>query len=519
MVEKDHFRLLHWTNLRRAMARHAEHQALALPMRPPHVPIQRWLYAEIRRAILSGRLRSGQRLPPTRDVAHQFGIARGTAVAAFEQLAAEGYVTAAVGRGTQVASSLPDNLFAAVTPPGQRKRSVRAIRLSDRAQPLVRSPFPLTAPTSPACAFRAGQPDLVAFPLALWSRIGNRIARRRQHLLLAGGDVAGYPPLREAIAAYLGSSRAIRCSAEQVLLVASVQQGLDLCARLLVNPGESVWMEDPGYPAARSVLEATGAKIVSVPVDARGLDVVAGRRSASHAKLAYVTPGRQYPLGIPLNLDRRLKLLRWAEQSGAVIFEDDYDSEFRFCGPPLAALKSFDSIDRVVYAGTFSKLLFPAIRLAYLVLPERLIHPCVTALSLTTRHMPIWNQVILTDFIAEGHFSRHLRRMRTLYAERAEALQEAARTYWRDLLETPGIECGLDIAAALTPEIDDRAAAAAAAKADIELRPLSDHSRRPGRVNGFVVGFAPVDARSIRDGARRLAGILEKQIHRPAPQR
>jgi GntR family transcriptional regulator/MocR family aminotransferase len=273
-------------------------------------------------------------------------------------------------------------------------------------------------------------------------------------------------------------------------------------------------MEDPGYPAARSVLEAAGAKIVSVPVDAHGIDVAAGRRSAAYAKLAYVTPGRQYPLGFPLNLERRLQLLRWAEQSEAVIFEDDYDSEFRFSGPPLAALKSLDSIDRVVYAGTFSKLLFPAIRLAYLVLPGRMIRPFVTALSLATRHMPIWNQVILTDFIAEGHFSRHIRRMRTLYAERSEALQEAAQRYWSDLLKMPGIECGLDIAAALTPEIDDRAAAAAAAKADIEVRPLSDHSRRRGRLNGFVVGFAAVDACSIRDGARQLARILERQIRK-----
>jgi GntR family transcriptional regulator/MocR family aminotransferase len=274
-------------------------------------------------------------------------------------------------------------------------------------------------------------------------------------------------------------------------------------------------MEDPGYPAARSVLEAAGAKIVSVPVDGHGIDVAAGRRSATCAKLAYVTPGRQYPLGFALNLDRRLQLLRWAEQSEVIIFEDDYDSEFRFSGPPLAALKSLDSIDRVVYGGTFSKLLFPAIRLAYLVLPDRMIHPFVAALSLATRYMPIWNQAILTDFIVEGHFSRHIRRMRTLYAERAEALQEAAQRYWSDFLKMPEIECGLDIAAALTPEIDDRAAAAAAAKADIELRPLSDHSRRRGRLNGFVVGFAAVDACSIRDGARQLARILERQIRKP----
>jgi GntR family transcriptional regulator/MocR family aminotransferase len=498
------------------MARHAEHQALALPIRPPHVRIQRWLYEELRAAILNGRLSGGQRLPPTRDFAHQFGIARGTVVGAFEQLAAEGYVIAAVGRGTHVASSLPDDLFAAVTAPvRQRKRASRAIRLSDRAAPLTRSPFPLTAITYPARAFRAGQPNLADFPLALWSRIGNRIGRRSPHLLLAGADVAGYPPLREAIAAYLATARAIRCSAEQIVLVASVQQGLDLCARLLVNPGESVWMEDPGYPAARSVLEAAGAKIASVPVDAHGIDVAAGRRSAACAKLAYVTPGRQYPLGFALNLDRRLQLLRWAEQSEVIIFEDDYDSEFRFSGPPLAALKSLDSIDRVVYGGTFSKLLFPAIRLAYLVLPDRMIHPFVAALSLATRHMPIWNQAILTDFIIEGHFSRHIRRMRTLYAERAEALQEAAQRYWSDFLKMPEIECGLDIAAALTPEIDDRAAAAAAAKADIELRPLSDHSRRRGRLNGFVVGFAAVDACSIRDGARQLARILERQIRKP----
>jgi GntR family transcriptional regulator/MocR family aminotransferase len=495
------------------MARHAEHQALALPMRPPRVPIHRWLYAEMRAAILNGRLASGQRLPPTRDLAHQFGIARGTAVAVFEQLAAEGYVTAAVGRGTHVASSLPDNLFTAVTPRTRLpKTSVRAIRLSDRARPLARSPFPLTGPTTPGGAFRAGQPDLMAFPVALWSRIANRLGRRSQRLFLAGGDVAGYRPLREAIAAYLGTSRGIRCSAERIVLVASVQQGLDLCARLLVNPGERVWVEDPGYPAARSVLEAADAKTVAVPVDAEGLDVALGRRSAPFAKLVYVTPGRQYPLGVTLTLRRRLELLRWAEQSGAVIFEDDYDSEFRFSGPPLAALKSLDSIDRVVYAGTFSKLLFPAIRLAYLVLPERLVDPFVAALSLTARHMPICNQVILSDFIAEGHFSRHLRRMRLLYSERAQALQQAAAIHWGDLLVMPRIESGLDTAVLLRPRIDDRAAAGAAARANIELRPLWGHSQRHPRLRGFVVGFAAVDPPAIFDGARHLARILEEQI-------
>jgi GntR family transcriptional regulator/MocR family aminotransferase len=352
----------------------------------------------------------------------------------------------------------------------------------------------------------------MAFPVALWSRIRNRLGRRSQRLLLAGGDVAGYRPLREAIAAYLGTSRGIRCSAEQIVLVASVQQGLDLCARLLVNPGESVWMEDPGYPAARSVLEAADAKTIAVPVDAGGLDVAAGRRSAPSARLVYVTPGRQYPLGVTLTLRRRLELLRWAEQSGAVIFEDDCDSEFRFSGPPLAVLKSLDSIDRVVYAGTFSKLLFPAIRLAYLVLPERLIDPFVAALSLTTRHMPIWNQVILSDFIAEGHFSRHLRRMRLLYSERSQALQQAAAIHWSDFLVMPRIESGLDTAVLLRPRIDDRAAAAAAARANIELRPLWGHSQRRPRLRGFVVGFAAVDPRSIFDGCRRLARILEEQI-------
>jgi GntR family transcriptional regulator / MocR family aminotransferase len=518
MSGKNQFRLFHWTNLREAiMARHAEHQALALPIRPPRVPIHRWLYAEMRAAILNGRLASGQRLPPTRDLADQFGIARGTAVAVFEQLAAEGYVTAAAGRGTHVASSLPDSLFTAVTPRTQLpKTGVRAIRLSDRARPLTRSPFPRTGPTTPCGAFRAGQPDLMAFPVGLWSRIGNRIGRRSQRLLLAGGDVAGYRPLREAIAAYLGTSRGIRCSAEQIVLVASVQQGLDLCVRLLVNPDERVWMEDPGYPAARSVLEAADAKTISVPVDAEGLDVAAGQRSAPSAKFIYVTPGRQYPLGVALSLRRRLELLRWAEQSGAVIFEDDYDSEFRFSGPPLAALKSLDSIDRVVYAGTFSKLLFPAIRLAYLVLPGKMIDPFVAALSLTTRHMPTWNQVILSDFIAEGHFSRHLRRMRTLYSERSEALQKAAQAYWSDFLVMPKIESGLDTAVLLRAPIDDHAAVAAAAKANIELRPLSGHSQRRPRLRGFVVGFAAVDPRSIFDGACRLARILEEQVFRQA---
>ncbi|MEI6000948.1 PLP-dependent aminotransferase family protein [Paraburkholderia bengalensis] len=501
---------------------------LALNARPEGMPLQRWLYGELRAAILAGRLGPGARLPATRDLAARHGVSRGTVLGVFAQLAAEGYLTGAVGRGSFVASELPDGRFESPAAPDAarlaRKRARSridsgdahgaGIGLSERGRLLARSAFALEGRSFPARAFRPSHPDLAAFPFALWARVAARRSRLSNRSILTDGEAQGYRPLREAIAEHVRVTRGIACTADHVAVVGSVQQVLDLSARLWLDPGDAAWMEDPGYQGAQRVLAAAGARIAAVPVDTNGIDVAAGRRLAPHARLAYVTAGRQAPLGPALSLERRLALLDWAHASGALVIEDDYDSEYRFEGRPLAALKSLDEAGHVIYCGTFSKLLFPALRIAYAVLPERLVEPFVAALSLTSRHAPLDQQATLHAFIAEGHAGRHVRRMRELYGERAQALAEAARRHWTGLLALPPIVAGLDAPAFLPAGTDDALAARLAAEAGVETRPLSAYAVGRAAPAGLVLGFACVGVDEIDAGARALARVLQKMLYR-----
>lgn len=496
---------------------------IALNARPDGMPLQRWLYGELRAAILDGRLGPGARLPATRDLAARHGVSRGTVLDVFAQLAAEGYLTGTVGRGSFVASELPDRRFESAPPkPAARalpqKPAEAGIDLSKRGQLLARSAFAIEGRTFPARAFRPSQPDLESFPFALWARVAARRSRLSNRSMLADGEAQGYRPLREAIAEHVRLARGIACSGEHVAIVGSVQQVLDLSARLWLDPGDTVWMEDPGYPGARLVFEAAGARIAAVPVDRHGIDVAAGVRDAFDARLAYVTAGRQAPLGCALSLERRLALLDWAHARGALVIEDDYDSEYRFEGRPLAALKSLDA-DRakgghVIYCGTFSKLMFPALRIAYAVLPDRLVDPFVAALSLTSRHVPLDQQATLHAFIAEGHAGRHMRRMRELYGERAEALRDAAKRHWAGMLALPPIVAGLDAPAFLPEGADDALAAHLAAEAGIETRALSSYAITRKAPAGLVLGFAGVDPKAIDAGAKTLARVLQRMLYR-----
>jgi GntR family transcriptional regulator/MocR family aminotransferase len=479
---------------------------LTLEPRPPGMPRQAWLYAEIHAAIHRGRLAPGARLPPSRDLARRHGVSRGTVLAALAQLTAEGYLAGAVGRGTFVSAQVP---LPSAAPPARLAPAAPESRLSRRGTLLARSPFPLAGRPQAARPFRPNQPDLAAFPFAVWNRIAARRSRIAQRAMLADGDARGYGPLREAIAERARRAMRIECSAEQVLIVGSVQQALDLAARLLLDPGDEVWMEDPGYAGARCIFDAAGAKVIGVPVDRKGLDVDAGVRRAPRARLAYVSAGRQAPLGVALALERRLALMRWAQRSGAWIVEDDYDSEYRYTGSPLAALKSLDTHGRVIYAGSFSKLLFPSLRLAYVVLPPRLCGPFASALSLTARHVSLLPQAVLHEFMAEGHYGRHLRRMRLAYGERAAALEQAvARRLGGHLAMLP-ITTGLDATAFLPAGSDDAALARAAHAAGIETQPLSAYAIDAPAPSGLVLGFAPFEPAQIEQGVAALAKIIE----------
>jgi GntR family transcriptional regulator / MocR family aminotransferase len=493
--------------------RRAEEKEIALGERPEGALRQRWLYVEIREAILSGRLDPGTRLPASRELARQYGISRGTILAAFDQLAAEGYLIAKVGGGTYVSARLPDvrNPRAQYLEPRAQTRG----RLSARGQTIAHSPFPVNGATTPARAFRPNQPDLESFPVDLWNRIAARRSRQSRRAMFAAGAAGGFLPLRQAIADHLRYTMRIVCDARQVMIVGSVQQALDLCTRLLLDPGDEVWMEDPGYPGAQRIFASAGARLIGVPVDPLGIDVDAGIRRAPRARLAYVTPGHQTPLGMPLALERRLALLNWATAADAMVIEDDYDGEYRYAGSPLAALKSLDTAGRVIHAGTFSKILFPALRLAYVVLPDWLADHFAATMSVTCRHVTLLPQTVLHEFIAEGHLARHIRQMRMIYAERAETLQEAATTRLAGLLTVLPIATGLDATALLPEGSDDSRIAAVLAAVGIETRPLSAYCVDAPAPSGLVLGFAAFDKPQIDAGIAGIEKVLETAF-RPA---
>src|SRR5579863_4109337 len=473
----------------------------------PRMPLYRWLYEELRSEILAGRLRPGARLPATRDLAEQYGISRPTIVTAFEQLRSEGYVEGKVGSGTYVSETLPDELLQAPrtkSTSGTRRRGIPLSAYARRLRPLPR------AEARPARAFRASQPALDAFPTNLWAQVAARRLRRVSARLLAGGEALGYRPLREAVAEYLNTSRGVKCTADQVLIISGVQEALDRAAHLLLDPGDPVWMEEPGYPRAASSFFAVGAKICPVPVDAEGLDLDAGRRRWPRPRLVYVTPAHQFPLGVTMSLRRRLSLLEWARKSGTVIFEDDYDSEYRYSGRPVPALQGLDRAGVVIYAGSFTDALFPALRLGYLVAPPDMVDIFGAAGSVSTHHPPLIDQAILCDFIVEGHFARHVRRMRELYAERLGVLLDVARERLRGLLEISDVEAGLRTVGWLRRGISAERVAKAAAERDVEVVPLGRYAYGRTRPNGLVLGFAAVDGRELNRGVEELAKVLKE---------
>jgi len=488
------------------MAKRTNAFDLTLPLEGEETPAYRRLYQALRSEILDGRLGPGARLPATRDLARQYQLSRGTIVNAFELLKSEGYLEGSIGSGTYVSKVLPDELFhvkadgnhkPAVQPQPPRRMSgyAKRVRLFQGLEP------------RPARAFRSNVPALDLFPTSLWAQIAARRWRQVSTNLLMGCDPMGYRPLREAVADYVRASRGVRCAANQIAIVSGVQEALDLVARLFLNPGDRVCMENPGYIGAAMVFESVGAKISAMGMDSEGMEMRAsGLRGA---RLVYVTPGHQFPVGISMSLPRRLQLLEWARKSGALVFEDDYDSEYRYSGRPVPALQGLDRHGCVLFAGSFSKVLFPSLRLGYLVIPPDLVDHVAAAKSITNRHAQLLDQAVLCDFITEGHFGRHLRRMRGVYAERLSVLLDSARERLAGLLEISGVEAGLQTVGWLRGGISGESATQAAAARNVEVIPLSRYTR--GRTNreGLQLGFAAVDAREIERGVEELAVTLD----------
>ncbi len=486
------------------------------PLLPLHLdgsaamPLHRQLYAELRAIILAGRLPPGARLPASRGLASELGISRNTVTAAFEQLAGEGYVEGRHGSGSFVSRELPDRAAGGrAAPPGETRRHP-APAIADRGRLLAGSSTPRAARP---VAVSPG-PDCSDFPFDLWARLLARAWRRPPPDLYAAGDPAGHLPLREAIAEYLRAVRAVRCEAAQVIIVSGAGQAVDLAARVLLDPGDAVWMEEPGYAGIRAALMASGAKVMPVPVDAEGIDVASGEHFAPRARLACVSPSHQYPLGIVMSLARRLDLLAWARRADAWVLEDDYDSEFRYAGRPLAALQGLDEDGRVVYVGSFSKVLFPSLRLGYLVVPAALAQTFARARAAIDDHPASAAQPALAEFIGAGHFAAHVRRMRRRYAGRQEALLAAAGRHLEGLLDLSPDPAGMHLVAGFAPALarrmSDRQASQRIAAAGLAAPPLSSYfAGRPTR-HGLLLGYAAVPEAEMDPAVAQLAAALAR---------
>jgi GntR family transcriptional regulator/MocR family aminotransferase len=475
----------------------------------PHAAerLQRQIYNAVRRAILDGVLGAGTRLPSSRALALDLRLSRTTTLLAYEQLLAEGYLETRRGSGTFVATALPDDLPQKARP--RRIARTKHPQLSRRGIALASTPGPARRIGGAPRPFRLGAPALDRFPLRLWSQVVNRRVRAMTSAHLDYGDSVGCVDLRRAIAEHVQTARGTTCLADQVFVVAGAQRGLQLIFSALLDPGDRAWLEEPGYPGARNALEQAGARIVPVRVDSLGLDVAAGTRQALGARLAYVTPSNQFPLGVPMSLMRRLALLKWASRVGAWIVEDDYDSEFRYETQPLQCLHGLDVDGRVIYVGTFAKSIFPAMRLGFVIMPVDLVSHIQAIRKASDLHPPILEQMAVADFIREGHYATHLRRMRSIYRERVEALQAAAKEFCAGALRLRAIHTGLHAVADLDG-IDDERVCEEARERGIEVAPLSMYYlERRRAANGLLLGFASTPPKTLRSGMERLATAID----------
>jgi len=475
------------------------------------------VYRALRRQILGGRMRPGSRLPSTRWLASELGISRNTALLAYEQLIAEGYLTAGSHAGTYVAAELPENLT--FVPPDQvsRKHAIpSAVRLSGFASRIADDPVNaalirqiLLRPALPY-DFRYGRPSFADFPHATWDRTLARRARRRSIGDLDYGAPEGVAPLRMELAEYLRRARAVNCSPEQILIVSGSQQAIDLAVRVLIDRGDRVVLENPHYFPARNVSRAAGAALEFVDVDDQGMKLSDLAAKKGRVKLAFVTPSHQFPTGALMPLGRRLELLAWANRTGAVVFEDDYDSEYRYSGRPVEALQALDESGRVLYSGTFSKTMFPGLRLGYLVVPNQLVDIFRSVKSLLDTACPTNTQLALAEFMRDGHFERHLRRSRARNAKRRAVLLEAIERHLGGRVEVSGAEGGLHILLWMkdTPMRRSADLVARAEQAGVGVYPVGPFYSKPPKRTGLLLGYTSLTEKEIAEGIRRLGSVV-----------
>ena len=489
----------------------------------PDEPIHRRIYLSIRGDIVDGLLTPGTHLPSTRQLSSDLHVARGTVVIAYEQLRVEGYLEAEVGAGTRVAAHVPDLCMRAELRSQPRSQGIEARRASSRGraafEEFQRGPLDVGSARAPR-AFRSTPPAIDVFPVDTWTRIASRQWRRATTKDLSYGDPMGFLPLRRVIAEYVRAARGVRCSAEQILIVGGAQQGMDIAVRALTEPGDAVWMEDPGYFGMRGALRSGGARVVPVGVDFEGIDVGEGKRLAPNARMAFVTPTHQMPLSIPLSAGRRAELLAWASEADAWIFEDDYNSDFQYATRPIAALHASDREGRVVFCGTFSKSLFPGLRIAYLVVPESVVRE-LSAIRFFSDIQPSYiDQATLCEFIADGHYERHIRRLRSIYQGRRDLLFDGLRECapW---LEPTRHDSGRELTVWLNPTLRDVQVAQAAASAGVTVMPLTPWVVAHRLAPSLRLGYSGIDEQDITVGVSRLSRVLDlvsRRVHANMPQ-
>ncbi len=501
--------------------------------------LQQQLFTQLREMVLSGRLQSGERLPSTRALGKELACSRNTVLGAFDQLLAEGYLEGVSGSGTYISKDLPDDIGGIPvrsTAYSHPNLEIKPRGLSQRGEQLAIMQKEKRAhknyPT-----FSPGMTDVESFPFPLWARSLSRTWRYPKDDLLRNPDPCGYIPLRKEIADYLRVARGIKCDWQQIMITSGARQATDFMARILLDSGDTAWFEEPGYPGLKGPLHSAGIEMAYVPDDEEGLSVEAGRAMAKNARMAVVSPSHQYPQGVVMSLRRRLELLDWAEENNAWILEDDYESEFRFSGKPISSLQGLEAerrehlqeghlqeghiqgASRVVYLGSISKVLFHVLRLGYLVVPEHLVDAVSSARMLMDERSSLLAQPALADFMAEGHFSSHIRRMRKVYAQRQQMFAEGIERYLSDYLVINPNIAGLHITAYMTDAVccktTDRDVVAEADKVKISASPLSlFYNDKMSARQGLLMGYGACRQDQIEAGCKRLASVFEKLVSR-----
>jgi GntR family transcriptional regulator / MocR family aminotransferase len=472
------------------------------------VPLHRQVYEGYRGAILCGKLSPGQLVPSSREFAADHSISRFPVLHAYAQLMAEGYFESRAGSGTYIASNLPDRVMSVPAWASLPRNGTGGPRNVSRRSGL----YPHVALNRASRIwgpFGVHQPAFDQFPFRIWSALINRHSRNPNARVIHDIDPMGSARFRKAICDYLSSSRAVHCEPGQIMVVSGSQQALDITARVLLDPGDSVWVEEPGYTLGLTVFEAAGCRLIPVAVDEEGMDVARGISLKADARAALVTPSHHYPLGSTMSASRRMQLLDWAQSNGSWVIEDDYDSEFRYESRPISSLQGMDANARVIYIGTFSKVLFPSVRVGYVVIPEDLVERFASVRFAMDIFPPYLHQEVLADFMIEGHFGAHVRRMRQVYKERRRALVDCLKQEFGGLLKFHGTEAGMHVTISLPEGYSDTEIAARAANDGLSLYPISQYWRCEPRQQGFVLGFGSTFAEEMPRAVRKLRAAID----------